>query len=39
MELAALQISFRMDGQDSLAGEKSFMYGPSPGNIVGITLM
>lgn len=34
VHLAAIQIAFRMHGDDSFAGQKSFMYGPSTSNIV-----
>ena len=32
--LAAIQMAFRFDDDDEMAGEKSFMYGPSKSNIV-----
>ena len=32
--LAAAQIAFRSSGTDSLAGDKSLRYGPSPANMV-----
>ena len=32
--LAALHIAFRYHHDDNLAGEKSFMYGPSKANVV-----
>lgn len=32
--VAKIHIAFRMDHDDSMAGSKSFMYGPSTANIV-----
>ena len=32
--IAKMHIAFRMHHEDSLAGSKSFMYGPSTANIV-----
>lgn len=32
--MAVVQTAFRLQHHDSLAGAKSFMYGPSTGNIV-----
>lgn len=34
VSLATAQIGFRLHHNDSLAGERSFMYGPSKSNIV-----
>ena len=34
VNLAAIQIAFRMDHKDSRESEKSFIYGPSTANIV-----
>ena len=34
--LATVQIAFRLLHDDSLSGEKSFVYGPSKSNIVSI---
>ena len=36
VNLATLQIAFRLGHGDDYAGRKSFLYGPSPGNIVCI---
>lgn len=36
--LAAAQIAFRSSGTDSLAGNKSLRYGPSPANVVSFVL-
>ncbi len=35
--LAAAQIAFRSCGSDTLAGNKSIRYGPSPANVVSAT--
>ena len=32
--LAAIQMAFRFNDNDEMAGEKSFMYGPSKSNII-----
>ena len=32
--VATAQIAFRMNDQDTLAAEKSFVYGPSPANVI-----
>ena len=34
--MAVVQTAFRLNHHDSLAGAKSFMYGPSTGNIVRV---
>ena len=34
--LATVQVAFRLFHDDSLAGERSFLYGPSTGNIVSM---
>lgn len=39
VNLATIQIAFRMDGNDSFKGQKSFMYGPSTSNIVSLALL
>ena len=33
-KLAAIQMVFRFNDEDEMAGEKSFMYGPSKSNVV-----
>ena len=37
--LATIHVTFRLQHSDSLAGEKSFMYGSSKSNIVSHSLM
>ena len=37
--LAAAQIAFRSCGTDSLAGNKSIRYGPSPANVVSLVIL
>ena len=32
--VATTQIAFRMNDQDTLAAEKTFVYGPSPANVI-----
>ena len=34
VRLATTQIAFRLDHDDAMSGKKSFVYGPSTGNIV-----